>query len=75
MIFWMKKGKKVFQKLPVYNVLIEVATIKHLSKINFTSYHKLPFYDELRVAEITKSFKGYASYKIEITNLKDPLAQ
>ena len=38
--------------------------------------HELHFYDELSVVEISKAFKGYArSYKIEIMDLKDLLAQ
>ena len=38
--------------------------------------HELPFYDELSVVEISKAFQRYArSYKIEITDSKDPFAQ
>ena len=38
--------------------------------------HELPFYDELSILEISKAFKGYGiSYKIEIVDSKDPLAQ
>ena len=38
--------------------------------------HELPFYDELSVVEISKAFKRYArSYKIEIIDTKDLLAQ
>ena len=38
--------------------------------------HELPFYDGLSVAEISKAFKRYVrSYKIEIIDSKDPLAQ
>ena len=44
--------------------------------MSYVSKHKLPFYDELSVVEISKVFKRYASsYKIEITHSKDPLAQ
>ena len=50
-----KKQKKIFQKLPFYNVLIEKPKIKHLSNIDLL--HELPFYDELSVAEISKVFK------------------
>ena len=73
--FWdEKEAKKLLQKLPFYNVLIEKPRIKHLS--NTDLLHELPFYDELSVAEISKAFKGYErSYKIEIIDLKDPLAQ
>ena len=36
----------------------------------------LQFYDELSVVEISKTFRRYArSYKIEIIDSKDPLAQ
>ena len=38
--------------------------------------HELPFYDELSAVEISKAFKRYArNYKVEIIDLKDPLAQ
>ena len=51
MSFWDKKqGKKLFQELSFYNVLIEKPRIKHLSNIDIL--HELPFYDELSVAQI-----------------------
>ena len=54
--------------------MIEKPKIKHLSNIEFLN--ELPFYDELSVVEISKAFKRYArSYKIEIIDSKDPLAQ
>ena len=60
--------------LSFYNVLIRKPKIKHLSNIELL--HELPFYDELTVVEISKAFKRYArSYKIEIIDPKDPLAQ
>ena len=70
--FWNEKqAKELFQILPFYNVLIEKPKIKHLSNIKL-----LPFYDELSVVEISKAFKRYArSYKSEIINSEDPLAQ
>ena len=69
-----KEAKKLFQELTFYNVLIENPKIKHLSNIELL--HELPFFDELNVVEISKAFKGYArSYKVDITDLKDPLAQ
>ena len=38
--------------------------------------HELSVYDELSVVEISKAFKRYVrSYKIEIIDSKDPLAQ
>ena len=43
---------------------------------NIELLHKIPFYDELNVVEISKAFKGYAkSYKVEILEPKDPLVQ
>ena len=69
-----KEAKKLFQKLPFYNVLIEKPKIKHLSNIYLL--HELPFYEELSIVEISKTFKVYArSYGIEIIDLKDPLAR
>ena len=71
MKFWNEKEpKKLFQKIPFYNVLIE----KHQSNIDLL--HELPFYNEIGVVEISKAFKGYGkSYKIEIIIFNDPLAQ
>ena len=38
--------------------------------------HKLPFYDELSITEISKAFKRHArSYKVEIVDRKYPLVQ
>ena len=73
--FWNKKeAKKLFQILPFYNVLIEKPKIKHLSNIELL--HELPFYDELSVLEISKVFRKYPrSYKVEIIDFKDSLAQ
>ena len=70
--FWNeKKAKELFQILPFYNVLIE---IKHLS--NTELLYELPFYDELSVVKISNAFKGYAkSYRVEIIDSKNPLAQ
>ena len=74
MSFWdEKEAKNFFQKLPFYKVLTEKPKLKHLSNIDLL--HELPFYDELSVVEISRAFKGYASYKIEIKDIKDPLAQ
>ena len=54
--------------------MIEKTKDKHLSNIELL--HELPFYDELSVVEISKAFKRYArSYKVEIIDSKDPLAQ
>ena len=69
-----KKGKKIFQILPFSNVLIEKLKLSILTNIELL--HELLFYDESIVAEISKAFKRYArSYKVEIIDLKDPLAQ
>ena len=75
MSFWDEKERKeLFKKLPFYNALIEKPKIKHLSNIDLPK--ELPFYNELSVVEISKAFKGYArSYKIEIVDSRDPLAQ
>ena len=71
MCFWdEKESKRLFQKLPFYNVLIEKLNIKHLSNIDLL--HELHFYNKLSIVEISKAFKGYArSYKIEITDSRD----
>ena len=54
--------------------LFEKLKIKLLSNIELL--HELPFYDELNVVEISKAFKGDArSYKVEIIDSKDHLAQ
>ena len=54
--------------------MIEKPKIKHLSNIELL--HEFPFYDELSVVEISKAFRRYArSYKVEIMEPKDPLAQ
>ena len=73
--FWNEKeATELFQILPFCNFLIKKPKIKHLSNIQLL--HELPFYDELSVVEISKAFKRYArSYKIEIIDSKDPLAQ
>ena len=65
-----KEAKRLFQKLPFYNALIEKPCIKRLKNINLL--HELPFYDELSIEKISKAFKRYArSYKIEIIDSKD----
>ena len=69
-----KETKELFQILPFHNALIEKPKIKHLSNIELL--HELLFYDELSVVEISKAFRRYArSYKVEIIDSKDPLAQ
>ena len=54
--------------------------IKYISCIerveNIDLLHELPFYNKLTIAKISEAFEGYAkSYKIEIIDSKDPLAQ
>ena len=73
--FWDKKeAKRLFQKLPFYNTFIEIPHIKHLKNIDLLC--ELPFYDELNIEKISKAFKRYArSYKMEMIDSKDPLAQ
>ena len=75
MSFWNEKeAKRQFQELPFYNVLTVKPQIKHSRNIDLQ--HELPFYDEFSILQISKAFKEYArSYKIEIIDLKDPLAQ
>ena len=67
--FWNEKeAKRLFQILPFY-VLIEKPLIKHLKNIDLL--HELPFYDELNIYEMSKSFGLYArSYKAEIVDSK-----
>ena len=60
-----KEVKRLFQELPYYNVPMKKPRIKHLRNIDLL--HDFPFYDELRIKQTSKEFKGYArSYKIEI---------
>ena len=72
--FWNEKeAKELFQILPFYNTFIKKTEIKHLSTIELL--HDLPFYDELSVVKISIFERYGRSYKIEIINSKDPLAQ
>ena len=75
MSFWYEKeAKRLLQKLPFYNVLIETPCIKRIKNIDLL--RELPCYDELNIKEISKAFKRYArSYKVEIISPKDPLIQ
>ena len=69
-----KEANRLFQKLSFYNVLIQKPLIKLLKNIDLLQ--ELPFYNEFSIVKISKAFKRYArSYKIEITDLKDPLVQ
>ena len=73
--FWdEKEGKKLFQKLPFYNIFIEKPKIKAFKDIDLLQ--ELPFYTELNIYEMSKSFAWYErSYKVQIADSKDPLAQ
>ena len=72
--FWNEKEpKKLFQTLLFYNVSIEKPESKKLSNVEL---HEVKFYDELSISEVSKAFNRYArSYKVEITETKDPLVQ
>ena len=69
--FWNEKeAKRLFQELPLYNALIEKPRIKHLKNIDLL--HKLPFYEELSIVNISQAFKRYArSYKVKIVDSKE----
>ena len=68
-----KKQKKLFQRHPFYNALIEKPHIKHLKNIDLL--YKPPVYDELSIEKTSEAFKGYASsYKTETIDLKVILA-
>ena len=75
MNFWdEKEAKKLFQKLPFYNVPIEKTRIKLLKNIDLL--YELSFYNELSIKQISKAFRKYAtSYTIEIIDSKDLLVQ
>ena len=69
-----KEAKRLFQELSFYNGLIEKPHIKPLKNIDLL--YELPFYDKLSIVKISEAFKRYArSYKVEIVDSKDPLAQ
>ena len=73
--FWdEKEAKKLFQKLPFYNIFIEKPKIKAFKDMDLLQ--ELPFYTELNIYEMSKSFAWYErSYKVQIADSKDPLAQ
>ena len=66
-------AKKLFQILPFYNTFIERPKIKKLPNIQLLK--ELPFYDELSIVKNNSAFSGYASYKVEIVDKKDPIIQ
>ena len=50
MSFWdEKEAKRLFQKLPFLNIIIEKPRIKDLKNIDLL--HELPFYDEKRIVK------------------------
>ena len=63
-----------FKELPFFNVSIDKPKIKRLSNINLLA--ELPFHDQLSIIKTDQAFSGYAmSYKIEIAERKDSIAQ
>ena len=65
---------KIFKILSFYNNYIERPKIKKLSNVNLLK--ELPFYDELDIVKNKTAFSGYdQSYKIEIVDKKDVIAQ
>ena len=69
-----KEVKRLFQKLLLYNVLIEKPTIKHLEDIDLL--HEFSFYDALSIVKRSQEFRRYErSYEIDIIDSKDPLVQ
>lgn len=62
--------RRLFQELSFYNMFIEKPRIKHLKNIDLL--HKLPFYEELSIVNISQAFKRYArSYKVKIVDSKE----
>ena len=63
-----------FEELPFYNTPIEKPKVKCLKNIDWIA--ELPFYEQLSVIKTDQEFKGHAvSYKVEIIERKDPIAQ
>ena len=63
-----------FKELPFYNVSVNKPKIKRFSNINLLA--ELPFHDKLSIIKTDQAFSGYAmSYKVEIVERKDPIAQ
>ena len=68
-----KETKRLFQILPFYNVLTEKPKIKGLKNIDLL--HELPFYDEVKIYEMSKAFRWYArSYKAYNISIYCPLS-
>ena len=63
-----------FKELPFCNKHIEKPKIKLFKSTDLLS--ELPFYEELNVIKTNYAFRGYAmSYKVGITEKKDPIKQ
>ena len=75
MRFWNEKEAKRLSKILLfYNVLIKKPKLKGLK--NIALLHELPFYDELNICKMSKTFGWYVrSYKVEIVDPKYPLVQ
>ena len=69
-----KKAKRLIKELLLYNILTGKRCIKRLKNIDLV--HEFPFYNEVSIMKVSQAFNKYTrSYKIEIINSKDPLAQ
>ena len=68
--FWdEKEAKSLFEELPFYNTSIEKPYIKYLNNMGLLL--ELPFFNDLSIAKMSKTFRGYAwIYKTKI-GLKD----
>ena len=61
-------------KFPFYNKPIKKPKVKRLKNID--QLIELPFYQQLDLIKTDQAFSGYAmSYKVEITEEKDPILQ
>ena len=69
-----EEAKRLFKELLFWNTFIEKPRIKHQKNIYLL--YELPFYDELSIKQISKTFKRYTrSCNIEIINSKGPIVQ
>ena len=63
-----------FKELPFYNKHIKNQKVNHLKNID--RLVELPFYEQLSIIKTNQVFRGYKmSYKVEIIERKDPIAQ
>ena len=57
--FWdEKEAKSLFEELPFYNTSIEKPYIKYLNNMGLLL--ELPFFNDLSIAKMSKTFRGYA---------------